>query len=106
MIGYDLGGFTKEIVADESNEYWEIWENESKRVSFAYYIKHGLTVSMNTEGSGVEIVDINGHEAFHFMPRQDMHCLAWDNGDYWFEFDFSGIDYETGIEIAESIKKN
>ena len=60
---------------------------------------------MNTEGSTVKSVDINGYEAFYYIAHETVHCLTWDNGDYLFEFDFAGIDYETGIKIAESIRK-
>ncbi|MBO6230638.1 MAG: DUF4367 domain-containing protein [Ruminiclostridium sp.] len=60
---------------------------------------------MNTEGSTVKFVDINGYEAFYYIAHETVHCLTWDNGDYLFEFDFAGIDYETGIKIAESIRK-
>ncbi len=104
-LGYDLTGYSKEIICNDEREYWEIWKGDDKRISFSYCTKHGIGMRMNTEGSTVKFVDINGYEAFYYIAHETVHCLTWDNGDYLFEFDFAGIDYETGIKIAESIRK-
>ncbi len=104
-IAYDLSGFSKEIMCDDDREYWEIWEDNDRYISFSYETKHGIGMRMNTEGSIVKYVDINGYEAFYYIAHDTVHCLTWDNGDYLFSFDFAGIDYETGIEIAKSIIK-
>lgn len=104
-IGYDLSGLNKEVIVDDEFHYWENLTNDSITIKFSYRVKHGLTQGMNTEGSEVTAVTINGHEGLYFMMWNEMHFLIWDNGDYLFELLFSGIDYETGIEIAESVRK-
>ena len=104
-IAYDLSGFSKEIMCDDDREYWEIWEDNDRYISFSYETKHGIGMRMNTEGSSVTYIDINGYEAFYYIAHDTVHCLTWDNGDYLFSFDFAGIDYEMGIEIAKSIKQ-
>lgn len=104
-LGYDLTGYSKEIICNDKREYWEVWKSDDKEISFSYCTKHGIGMRMNTEGSTVKSVDINGYEAFYYIAHETVHCLTWDNGDYLFEFDFAGIDYETGIKIAESIRK-
>ena len=104
-IGYDLSGLSKEVIADNEFHYWEEWTDEGIEIEFSYKVKHGLTTAMNTEGSTVTNVTINGHEGVYFMTPNETHFLIWDNGDYLFEMLFTGIDYETGIEIAESVRK-
>ena len=104
-IAYDLSGFSKEIMCDDEHVYWEKWEDNDRHISFSFQIKHGTGMRMNTEDSSVKYVDINGYEAFYYIAHDTVHCLTWDNGDYLFSFDFAGIDYETGIEIAKSIIK-
>ena len=105
IIDYDLSGIPSEVIADDNIMYWKKWENESKCVNFSYSIKHGKTMALNTEGSTVTSVVINGHEGIYFLIQNGTHCFVWDNGDYIFELMFSGFDYDTGMKIAESIRK-
>jgi hypothetical protein len=104
-IGYDLSGLSKEVITDDEFHYWEVWTNEGIEIDYSYKVKHGLTTAMNTEGSKVTGITVNGHEGIYFMTPNETHFLIWDNGDYLFEMLFTGIDYETGIEIAESVRK-
>ena len=104
-IGYDLSGLSKEVITDDEFHYWEVWTNEGIEIDYSYKVKHGLTTAMNTEGSKVTGITVNGHEGIYFMTPNETHFLVWDNGDYLFEMLFTGIDYETGIEIAESVRK-
>jgi hypothetical protein len=59
---------------------------------------------MNTEGTQIEIRYVNGFEALYFKQPNGTQVLCWDNGDYIFELGFN-IDYDTALQIAESIKQ-
>lgn len=39
-----------------------------------------------------------------WFKDEKTQCLIWDNGEYIFDFIFS-IDYDTALQIAESIKQ-
>ena len=61
-------------------------------------------VRLNTENAVIETRNVNGYDALYFKLDEKTQCLIWDNGEYIFEFIFS-IDYDTALQIAESIKQ-
>ena len=51
-----------------------------------------------TERSHADIFTVS------WFKDEKTQCLIWDNGEYIFDFIFS-IDYDTALQIAESIKQ-
>ena len=103
-VTYDLSGWENGVMCDDSNMYWEYFEKNEDYFDFSYYTKSLYQNSrMNTEGTNIETKYVNGFEALYFMREDGTQVLCWDNGLYIFELVFS-IDYDTAIQIAESIR--
>lgn len=104
-ITYDLSEWEKEILSDDNTSYWEIYRSKEKYFSFEYAVKSTYSnVRINSENSEIENRNIGGYEAIYYSLHDGTNCLIWDNGDYIFEVDYSGITYEQALVVIESIK--
>lgn len=107
-INCDLSDFDMEIVCDDEYQYWEYYSKQEpsyQYINFSYGVKEGFqNVRLNTEGSEIEKININGNDGIYYVTPDGGKCLIWDNGEYIFEFYFN-IEYKMGIKIAESISE-
>ena len=104
-ITYDLSDYDMEIISDYDFKYWEKYKKDDKYIAFIYQTKDVYQNSrLNTEGAIIENRNVNGYEALYFERANGAKCLVWDNGDYIFEIQ-TNLDYDTALQIAESIKQ-
>ena len=104
-ITYNLEDYEHIIVDNDEILYWEIYENDTDRISFSFSPKSMYkNARLNTEYSGIKKMEMNGKEMLYFVTANDYHCLTWDNGDYIFEFYFT-VSFDKAEEIIKSIKK-
>ena len=104
QITYDLSKFDKEVLCDDTLEYWENYTYSDSYINFIYKTKEEYqNVRLNTEGTVPEKHYINGYEALYFITNDGGQYLVWDNGEYIFELVFN-IEYDTAVQIAESIE--
>lgn len=107
-INYDLSDFDMEIVCDDEYQYWEYYSKQEpsyQYINFSCDVKEGFqNARLNTEGSEIERISINGYDGIYYVTPDGGNCLIWDNGEYILQL-FFNIEYETGFEIAESISE-
>ncbi|MBO6230561.1 MAG: DUF4367 domain-containing protein [Ruminiclostridium sp.] len=104
-ITYNLEGYEHIIVDNDEILYWEMYENETDRISFSFSPKSLYkNARLNTEFSGIEKITINGTEMLYFETENGYQCLVWDHGDYIFEFEFT-VPFQMAEKIIESIQK-
>ena len=102
-LTFDLSEYNKGIMNDDYNMYWEYYEKDEEYFDFSYYTKSVYQNSrLNTEGTNIEMKQINNYEALYFVREDGTQCLLWDNGEYIFEVIFS-IDYTKMEEILKTI---
>ena len=107
-INYDLSDYDMEIVCDDEYQYWEYYSKQEpsyQYINFSCDVKEGFqNARLNTEGSEIERISINGYDGIYYVTPDGGNCLIWDNGEYILQL-FFNIEYETGFEIAESISE-
>ena len=104
-ITYDMSDWELQVVCDEDLMRWVAYDKGDDYFDFIVEIKEAYqNARLNTEGTELESRNVNGHEAIYFMqPDGVSQYLAYDNGDYIFEFVFS-IDYDEVMKIIDSIR--
>ena len=104
-LTYDLSDWDKTIMSDYDFSYWEVYRRNDEYLNYIYQTKeYYQNVRLNTEGTHIEKRVVCGYDALYFEHSDGSKCLAWDDGDYIFELQFN-FDYDTAIQIAESIKE-
>ena len=107
-INCDLSDYDMEIVCDDEYQYWEYYSKQEpsyQYINFSCDVKEGFqNARLNTEGSEIERISINGYDGIYYVTHDGGNCLIWDNGEYILQL-FFNIEYETGFEIAESISE-
>jgi|GEM_PF-270702 len=104
-ITYDLSDYEKVIVLDDDVMYWETYSKNSYFIDFMCFTKESYqNIRLNTEGSQIKSISINGKEVLYYITEDGGHYFVWDNGEYIFNLNFN-IDYEEAIRIAESIEE-
>ncbi len=104
-ITYDLSDYDMTVMSDYDFSYWEVYRKNDEYINYIYQTKEVFQNSrLNTEGTQIEKREVCGYEALYFEHSDGSKCLAWDNGDYIFEIQ-TNLDYDTALQIAESIKQ-
>ena len=110
--GYIPKGF-KEVNCDEiSNFYFTLdYSNGYDYISFECTKLHHGSFQLDTEGSTVKKIMINGNTEADYIKKKDRHMLVWqDNENYYILFiddvETSKVEnkYNELIKIAESVK--
>ena len=104
-ITYDMSDWETEVVCDDAVMYFASYRKDGKYFDFCIEIKEAYqNTRLNTEGTAIESRNVNGHEAIYFVqPDGVSQYLAYDNGDYIFDFGFN-IGYDEALRIIGSIK--
>ena len=104
-ITYDMSDWNMEVVSDDFLMRWVAYDRNDQYFDFVVEIKEAYqNVRLNTEGTEPESREVNGHEALYFVqPDGVSQYLAYDNGDYIFEFVFA-IEYDEALKIIDSVK--
>lgn len=107
-INYDLSDFDMEIVCDDEYQYWEYYSKQEpsyQYINFSFDVKEGFqNARLNTEGSEIEKISINGYDGIYYVTPDGSNCIIWDNGEYILQI-FYNLEYEKGFEIARSISE-
>ena len=102
-ITYDLSDYTKEIIINIDNYYWEAYTKGYDFIDFTCSTKEMFQNSrLNTEGTEIEIKKVNNCDALYFQLDEKTKCLIWDNGEYIFELHYS-IEDSLAMVIATTI---
>lgn len=92
---------------EESNSFSKqinyVNEEKGTAISFCQYVISDFNMSVNTESSQMETVDINGFEAIYLTDNHNFCHLMWDNGEYVFYIS-SNTDKDELIMLAQSVK--
>ena len=105
QITYDMSDWEEELMSDCSTERWVVYRKGEDEFSFEVCTKESYQkVHLNTEGGELESRVVNGHEGIYLNnPDHGFQYLAYDNGDYIFEFIFT-FDYNKAMDIINSIE--
>lgn len=102
-ITYDLSDYTKEIIINIDNYYWEAYTKGYDFIDFTCSTKEMFQNSrLNTEGTEIEIKKVKNCDALYFQLDEKTKCLIWDNGEYIFELHYS-IEDSLAMVIATTI---
>lgn len=102
-ITCDMSGYNYELKCDYSNIYWEVYKNDTGKISYIFSTKEAFeNARLNTENSKIEEITINGNKAIYYVTQGGVECAVWVYDDYVFELNFT-IPYDDAIIIAESI---
>ena len=104
-ITYDMRDWIEELMCDNSTMRWVVYRKGDEEFSFEVCTKESYQkVHLNTEGTELESRTVNGHDGIYINnPDQGFQYLAYDNGDYIFEFAFT-FDYDKAVEIIDTIE--
>ena len=80
----------------------EYRNEEGRAVVYEQYLLEYRVMQIDTEGTELEKVIINGSEG-HFLSNKGVNSIFWSNENYGFWVS-STIDREIIFKIAESIK--
>lgn len=104
-ITYDMSDWEEALMCDNSTMRWVVYRKGSEEFSFEICTKESYQkVHLNTEGTELKNRTVNGHEGIYINnPDHGFQYLAYDNGDYIFEFAFT-FEYDKAMEIINSIE--
>lgn len=108
QITYDLSDWVKDPDFGADDRCFinsTIYDRGEETIYFEVCIKeifNGLEISYDS----VEVKNayVNGYEALCYFYSGGGYTIFWDNGDYIFKLT-SDLPFETGLEVAESIKQ-
>lgn len=104
IITDGLDGY-KVIFEENRDNYRNVtYKKGDNFIDFSQYVKSAYDIRLNTEGTVIETLIINGKEAVYYKDNNGYYSLMWDNGDYIISIS-SNINKNALIEMAKSVQK-
>ncbi len=103
-ITYNLDGYIEDVWSVTPISRCVDYVKDNLVISFNQYTKSGFNISLNTEDTVIEEININGNVGIYYKDNHDYHHVMWDNGEYVFYIS-TNIGKDVLVKIAESVKK-
>ena len=103
-ITYDLSGY--HVIFEDNNDVHRIknYRNDENTVYFSQYTHDSYNLFINTEGTEITHIDIDGYDVMYYCDNHGYHTIIFDNGRYIFMLSVNSTKDEA-INMMKSIQK-